>query len=426
MVSAENSLQSPSNSLPSATFRGVLPFYAVEAMSTVGGTLMSVGIFFYMHHRFGWQMPQNFMLAAAQGIVYVPGALLAGPAVARFDPRRTLGAVYGSLALIGLTAYLLAGSVNSYSAARVAVALLGYTFVIGLSWPILEGLVASGGAPTGLARRISIYNVIWPAGAALVASVEGTILKYWIAGLFLIPAFLHLCSFMVMLLVRPAAPPESVDLQRKAHPEPEPELLRKRQLALWLSRTALPATYTVIYGLMPMMPSLPVMRPLSTTLETVVGSVWLTTRLLAFIILALGSWWHTRPRALLWAAIVMLVAFFGMTLRPTGGASPTADLISMIAWQAVLGLAIGMIYSGSLYFGMVLSEGSTEHGGYHEALIGLGWILGPAAGVGAQQLRPDSVWMGIAAVGSVIAASVLVVIVTTIVMGRKRVLSAEC
>jgi hypothetical protein len=168
------------------------------------------------------------------------------------------------------------------------------------------------------------------------------------------------------------------------------------------------------------------MRHLSTTLETVVGSVWLTTRLFAFIILAFGSWWHTRPRALLWAAIVMGVAFFGMTLRPTGGASPTADLISMIAWQAVLGLAIGMIYSGSLYFGMVLSEGSTEHGGYHEALIGLGWILGPVAGVGAQQLRPDSVWMGIAAVGSVIGASVLIVIVTTIIMGRKKVLSAEC
>ena len=27
--------------------------------------------------------------------------------------------------------------------------------------------------------------------------------------------------------------------------------------------------------------------------------------------------------------------------------------------------------------GMVLSDGSTEHGGYHEALIGLGSVLGP-------------------------------------------------
>lgn len=417
MDAAENPSRSPVNNASSATFQGVLPFYAVEAMSTVGGTLMSVGIFFYMHHRFGWQMPQNFMLAAAQGIVYVPAALSAGNVVARLGQRRTLSLVYGLLALIGLTACLIARSVNSHSAGWVAVALLGYTFVIGLSWPVLEGLVASGGAPAGMARRLSIYNVIWPAGAAMVASIEGTILKYWIAGLFLIPAILHVCSLFVLLLTTSRESSEPAEHAQVVHPKPEPELLRKRQLALWLSRTALPATYTVIYGLMPMMPSLPVMRNLPTTLETVVGSVWLTTRLLAFVILAFGSWWHTRPRALLWAAIVMLISFFGMTLRPTGGASPTADLISMIAWQALLGLAIGMIYSGSLYFGMVLSEGSTEHGGYHEALIGLGWILGPAAGVGAQQVRPDNVWMGIAAVGSVIGVSVLAVIVTAFVLG---------
>jgi MFS family permease len=418
MNALENPLQSQAARSSRPTFHGVLPFYSVEAMATVGGTLMSVGIFYYMHDRFGWQMRQNFMLAAAQGILYVPAALLAGPVTAKFGQRRTLGTVYGALAIIGLMACLIAASGNSRSATLVALALLAYTFVIGLSWPILEGLVASGGNSFGLARRVSIYNVIWPAGAAVVASIEGTILKYWIAGLFLIPAILHLCSLVVLVLTSRGAPTESVDIQAVPHPVPERELLRKRQLALWLSRTALPATYTVIYGLMPMMPSLPVMRNLPTTLETVVGSVWLTTRLLAFIILAFGSWWHTRPRALLWAAIVMGVAFFGMTLRPTGGASPSIDLISMIAWQAVLGLAIGMIYSGSLYFGMVLSEGSTEHGGYHEALIGVGWILGPAAGVGAQQLRPDSVWMGIAAVGSVIGVSVLAVIVTALVLGR--------
>ena len=46
-------------------------------------------------------------------------------------------------------------------------------------------------------------------------------------------------------------------------------------------------------------------------------------------------------------------------------------------------------------------EGSTEHGGYHEALIGLGWVLGPSAGVAAQSLYPAQVWAGVAAVGAV-------------------------
>jgi MFS family permease len=398
----------------------VFPFYAIEAMATIGGTLMSVGIFFYMHETFHWEMPQNFMLAAAQGLVYIPGALLAGPVTRRFGPTRTLSGVYTILALLTGSACLIGASGRAGSALGVAAALLAYTFVIGISWPILEGLVASGGVPAGIARRVSIYNVIWPAGGAAAIAVEGTILKYWTAGLFLIPGILHVCSIVIVLLRRKTSQNSPTVLEAVPHAQPEPELLRKRQLALWLSRTALPATYTVIYGLMPLMPSLPAMRHLPTTLQTVVASVWLVTRWLAFLVLAMGSWWHTRPRALLWAAIIMLIAFFGMTLRPTHGASPAIDLTSMIAWQAVLGLALGMIYSGSLYFGMVLSDGSTDHGGYHEALIGLGWILGPTAGAAAQAIHPDSVWLGIAAVGAVIGASVLVVIGTALAMGRSK------
>jgi MFS family permease len=398
----------------SALSRSLITLYLIEAMVTVGGTLMSVGIFFYMKFRFGWGMPQNFMLAAAQGLVYVPAALLAGRVTGLFGQRRALIGIYTVLAALTVVACTTAASGRAGSAGMVVAALLSYTFLIGLTWPVLESLVATGGPATAMARRVSLYNVIWPAGGAAAIAIEGTILQHWIAGLFLIPGILHVCSVIALLLWR--EPPEAATAP--AHVEPEPELLRKRKLALWLSRTALPATYTVIYGLMPMMPSLPAMKNLPTSLQTVVGAVWLMTRWLAFLILALGSWWHTRPRVLLWAAVTMLVAFFGMTLRPTAGASPTTDLVSLIAWQALLGLAIGMIYAGSLYFGMVLSKGSTEHGGYHEALIGLGWVLGPAAGAGAQAVSPGNLWLGIVTVGGVITASVAAVMVTAVVLGR--------
>jgi uncharacterized membrane protein YeaQ/YmgE (transglycosylase-associated protein family) len=79
----------------------------------------------------------------------------------------------------------------------------------------------------------------------------------------------------------------------------------------------------------------------------------------------------------------------------------------MVAWQIVLGVVMGMIYSGSLYFGMVLSDGSTEHGGYHEALIGVGSVLGPGAGALAQWLRPGDMQFGVLAVAGVVGASVL-------------------
>jgi hypothetical protein len=56
---------------------------------------------------------------------------------------------------------------------------------------------------------------------------------------------------------------------------------------------------------------------------------------------------------------------------------------------------------------MVLSEGSTEHGGYHEALIGLGSILGPGAGALAQWLKPGDTRFGVLAVSSVLWISTL-------------------
>ncbi len=121
----------------------------------------------------------------------------------------------------------------------------------------------------------------------------------------------------------------------------------------------------------------------------------------------------------------MLVAFLAVTFRPSsicgaGRFPPAFDLAWMIGWQAMLGMALGVIYSGSLYFGMVLSDGSTEHGGYHEALIGTGWVLGPAAGAAAGWARPGQVGTGVAAIGTLIGLSVLATTVATMIAGRRK------
>jgi MFS family permease len=372
-----------------------------------------------MKDRFGWGMRQNFALAAAQGLAYVPGALSAGRLTKWLGRGNALAIAYSLLTALSIVAWRLASAGQDASATAVAGVILCYTFVIGTSWPILESLVASG-EPIGLARRLAAYNVVWPAAGAVAIAIEGTLIKYWGQNVFLLPAILHgVALFLVATKLRTLHQHQDASSPIvQAHVAPEPELLHKRKLALWLSRAALPATYTVIYGLMPLMPFLGVMKGLSTSTQTAVASVWLFARWAAFATLALGTWWHTRPRMLLWAAVAMLVAFFGMTLPPTHGRLPAVDLACMIGWQAVLGAALGMIYSASLYFGMVLSEGSTEHGGYHEALIGLGWVLGPGAGVIAERLKPGESWVGVAAVGTVIALSVLVVLTTAVVMGR--------
>jgi hypothetical protein len=85
----------------------------------------------------------------------------------------------------------------------------------------------------------------------------------------------------------------------------------------------------------------------------------------------------------------------------------------MVGWQISLGAVMGMIYSASLYFGMVLSDGSTEHGGYHEALIGLGSILGPGTAALTQLVWRGDLRAGVAAVCCIIGLSVVAAGVAT-------------
>jgi hypothetical protein len=264
-----------------------------------------------------------------------------------------------------------------------------------------------------------MYNLVWSGVNAVTFAVSGAIIEHWRSGVFLVPAAAHLIA-AVLMWRKPQVEPREADDDLHARAEPEAELIAKRTLAMWLARISLPSTYVVIYSLAAMMPLLPVIQPLDTAQRTLAGSVWMIARFAAFVYLGATVWWHTRPRMLLVAAAVMLVAFVGVTVRPSdvfGGPAAivhAVDLASMVGWQIALGAVMGIIYSASLYFGMVLSDGSTEHGGYHEALIGLGSILGPGTAALTQLVWRGDLRAGVAAVCCVIALSVIAAGVATV------------
>jgi hypothetical protein len=57
--------------------------------------------------------------------------------------------------------------------------------------------------------------------------------------------------------------------------------------------------------------------------------------------------------------------------------------------QVVFGCALGLIYYSSLFYSMDLSQAKGEHGGIHEAAIGLGNFAGPAVGATALHFLPQ-------------------------------------
>jgi MFS family permease len=400
--------------------------YSAEALAAAGTNLLITAIYFYTADQFHWNLKQNFLLASGQGLFYVAGALTAG-SLARWVSRPlALALVYAVMALLSILAFFAVRS-----PVMVTALLLLYSFASTLGWPILESLASSGVDSHALSRRIATYNFVWASVSIAMLAIDGTLIVYWPSGIFLVPFGVHAVSSALMFLDRSetAPPGPATAAPSSTHaPEPEPELLRVRTLALWLSRVALPATYVVLFSLMALMPSLAVVKQQTPAVQTLLSAVWMVTRVLAFLVLGVGTWWHTRPRLLLVAAILMLVAFFGITVRPSdifGHGSAWIDLTTMVVSQLALGAAVGMIYAASLYFGMVLSDGSTEHGGYHEALIGVGFIVGPAAGALAQIMRPGDIYAGIFAVGAVVFVSVVAVVVTSIVArGKEKAIQA--
>jgi MFS family permease len=389
---------SPSRRLPQ--------LYLTEALAAHASNLLMLGIFFYMHQRFGWGSLANLMLSGSQGCVYVIGALSSSRLSWRMGRRRLLRTLNVAMACVVSVAACWA---NQWV---IVIVLLTYTILCAAQWPALESLVCDGAAAEELARRTNLYNLTWALVGSATVAASGTLIEIFPRGIFVLAVVAHLICGLLLRVVAdvPPAPP--------VHSAPEPELVSMRTLAMQLSRIALPATYAALYGIGALMPTLAVIRALSPQLRTLVGSVWMMARFPTFAFLALTAWWHTRPRALLVANAVLLICFLGITLRVSE--SMSVNLAVMIIAQVALGAAMALIYAASLYFGMVLSEGSTEHGGYHEALIGLGSILGPGAGALAQYTHPQNPTAGITAIATLLGTAVLTAAAFSLLAIRRR------
>lgn len=400
----------------SLTSPRLLTLFSCEAIASATATLASFGIFFYTTHRFGWTQQQNLLLASGQGVVYICGALLAHPLSERLGRRAALLLLYTVLAL------LISVPLVHPSPAIVAPVVLAYSLLAGCTWPALESLVSDGAEPAELSRRLGMYNLDWALSGAITLALCGALIQRWPPGIFAIGCAGNvICALLAWL-----APPTPADTAPAAAPHAEFALLRQRRLALWLSRIAMPATYVVIYCLAALLPTLPAFSRLPLWAVTLASSIWLVARFLIFAALGLMSWWHTRPTLLMWSAILMAGAFVGILAVGQDSTAGTPTLTTIALAQVLFGITVGWIYAASLYFGMVLSEGSTEHGGYHEALIGLGQAAGPGAGALATWLFPTHSSASLIAIGGVVGLTVLATVSARLLAAKDQSAPGPC
>ena len=85
------------------------------------------------------------------------------------------------------------------------------------------------------------------------------------------------------------------------------------------------------------------------------------------------SGWHGRKLPILLAIAALPVGFALVLLGP--------GIASVIVGEVLFGAAAGFLYTAALYYAQVVQNASVDAGGAHEALIGLGYALGPGAGL---------------------------------------------
>jgi len=146
----------------------------------------------------------------------------------------------------------------------------------------------------------------------------------------------------------------------------------------WLAN---PFAYVAINTLIAVVPGVAQRLGLSPMLAGFCCSVWCFARVAAFFGLWFWAGWHYRFRWLL-AAYLTLIATFAVILT-------VPDLMVLVAAQIFFGGAIGLIYYSSLFYSMDVGETKGEHGGIHEAAIGLGNFAGPAVGAASLHFLPQ-------------------------------------
>lgn len=150
----------------------------------------------------------------------------------------------------------------------------------------------------------------------------------------------------------------------------------------------------------------------------------MASRVIVFIVMERWHGWHGRWRTPLAGAFLLGIGFAVSVLAPLAGPG-LPGAAAMIAGLSILGLGMGIIYSAALYYAMEVGEAEVSAGGKHEALIGLGFTLGPACGLAGTLGVETGLLRGVAVEVAVLSSVGIVLLGVGVVVARLVVRGAR-
>jgi len=331
-----------------------------EAFST---TLVGRGIFFYTVWALGFSGAANLWLALVYGTAYVIGAFVSHR-LAKTLGEKTIMAV---TALSQLALHLVL--VWHFEPITLFAAYVVLGLMSGMRWPVVESYLSAGLTPKQTSKALGRFNLCWAVPLPLALALTGPIVKLLGTGLFLIPALVNLTS--LLLTVRMKSRPTHLPADHPARPDSKE--LTKLSSLLWASRWLLMNSYASAWILASLLPIILLKIGMAEMAAPAFASILDFVRLLAFILMIYWPGWHGRPSVLLLTVVAMPVGFFMVLLA--------GNLALVLVGQIVFGMSCGLVYYAAIYYAMVVQNASVDAGGKHEAIIGLGFSMGPLAGL---------------------------------------------
>lgn len=390
-------------------------YFVLEGVNAFATSFYFFYLFFFFQREFGFGNLGNLFVSALNGFVYVPCAWYAG----RFAARRG----YFTALTIGFSTMLVCLLIGMFLTTAVAqlACMVGWTAGVCFTWPVLESLASEGETPRGMRNMIGIYNLVWAGFSALAYFTGGAIIEtLGMKSIFWVPALLHAAQLPLLFLLRdragktPVRPAEVVPTAATFEEGMNPRPIARARTFLRMAWLANPFAYVAINTLVSVIPGLAEELRLSPMFAGFFCSIWFFVRWLTFFALWQWSGWHYRAGWFFAAFGLMVLSFAAVLLVPR--------LAVVVVAQVGFGLAVGLIYYSSLFYSMDASSSKSEHGGMHEAAIGLGIFLGPAVGAATLKVFPEAPRSGTLAVTVLLCAGLvaLVILWRRGAAGRKR------
>lgn len=355
-------------------------------VNSIGTGLVTNGIYFLTQSRQGYRFSavENLWLAVAIGVTYIGGAKLAGPvqrALRRAFPRLSSR---GFLALLMLFMGILCVIPPILRAAGVpersplgliglGVLALGYSPASGMLWPTVESYVSGGRRGHTLRRAIGLWNVVWSAAIPLAYFGMSGIIEHEPVVAFVALGAVHLAAIALLRWFHAEPAPHPPD-GHEPHPVVYVQLLA-------VLRFMLPLAYVMTSALGPMLPDVLLRLGVSEQWRPIIGTAWLVPRVVTFWVLQAWHGWHGRWTTPLVGGALLIGGFAGTMLAPWSPRADTAVAV-IVGCLIMFGTGMATLYKAAIYYAMEVGHSGVDAGGTHEALIGVGYTVGPLCALG--------------------------------------------